>query len=134
METLSAQEQQQVERGAQRFLEELQKSAPELVREGLSVTVDPASLGPAFLDHYADVLGDLANTRLFSNATQTLLQEESDPEAASLQSANVGGRRLGYFVLKAFHKRLCNEAISTELKTEIERAKKEHGLTSRRQR
>jgi hypothetical protein len=127
MADLTETERRQIEAGSGRFLEEVQKVAPDLVKAGLAAARDPSFSGAAFIDQYAVTLGQLADTT-FSNAAQTLLQEESDPEAVALQSAGVGGPRLGSFVLRAFRKRLCNPDSAANLKGEIEKAKKEHGF------
>jgi hypothetical protein len=125
MADLSETERRQVEAGARSFLEEVQKAAPNLIGEGLAAARDPSAREP-FIDHFAGTLGQLADTT-FSDAAQTLLLDDAsdDAEAAALQSA--GGPRLGTFVLRAFRKRLCNPDSAAGLKTEIEKAKKEHG-------
>ena len=58
---------------------------------------------------------------------QSLLEEEDDEDTAFLQSGD-GGSSVGFFVLKAFRKRLCNPIAEADLKAEIDKVRKEHGL------
>lgn len=124
MAQLSSEEQRQVEVGAQAFIRELQKAAPGILTEGEKVLKAP-STDPAFLGRYTQNLGQLATTK-FSDAVQSLL-EEDEQDAGLLQSGD-DGATIGHFVLRAFQRRLCNPTAEGELKAEIEKVRKEHGL------
>ncbi len=118
MAGLTGEEQRQVEAGALAFVQELQKSEPELMGK---VPQDDA----AFLGEYTKSLGQLATTK-FSDAVQSLLEDE-DQEAGFLQSGD-GGASIGHFVLRAFQKRLCNPIAEADLKAELKKVRQEHGV------
>jgi hypothetical protein len=125
MAGLSAAEQQQVEAGALAFVQQLQKTAPNML-EGVSLSGESAPADAAFLGQYTETLGQLATTS-FSDALQSLLEEETDTDAGLLQSAD-GGSSIGHFILRAFQKRLCNPVAEADLKVELEKIRKEQKL------
>jgi hypothetical protein len=124
MAELSLPEQRKVEAGARQFVRELEKSAPAVLAEGVAGLGRRGSADPDFLRRYTANLGDLATAK-FSDALQRLFEEDLD-EAGLLQSAEGGS--IGHFVLKSFQKRLCNPQASADLKVEIAKVRKEHGL------
>jgi hypothetical protein len=125
MAELSATEREQVAAGASAFVRELQKTAPGMLEDAAASGVS-AGAGAAFLGQYTETIGELATTS-FSDALQSLLEEEGDAEAGVLQSAD-GGASIGFFILRAFRKRLCNPAAEADLKAEIDRIRNEHKL------
>ena len=124
MAELSGEEQRQVEAGALEFVQELQDAAPGLLVEGVAV-LKGSHTDAGFLGRYTESLGQLATTN-FSDAVQSLLEEE-DQDAGLLQSGD-GGASIGHFVLRAFQKRLCNPVTEADLKAELQKVRKEHGL------
>lgn len=124
MAELSLPEQREVEAGARQFVWELDKSAPGVLADG-AAALGRGLADPDFLRRYTATLGEVASTK-FSDALQRLLEEEPD-EAGLLQSAE-GGGFVGHFVLKSFQKRLCNPQAEADLKVEIAKVRKEHGL------
>jgi hypothetical protein len=125
MAELSAAERQQVAAGALAFVQELQKTAPGML-EGASASGASDRADAGFLGQYTETLGQLATTS-FSEALQSLVEEEADARAGFLQSAD-SGASIGFFILRAFRKRLCNPAAEADLKAEIDKIRKEHKL------
>ena len=125
MADLSHEEQLQIEAGAQAFVQELQRASPGLLVEGAAVPGKAAHVDAVFLEHYTKSVGQLA-TAHFSDAVQGLL-EEDDFDVGSLQSGD-DGASIGHFVLRAFRKRLCNPTAEADLRQELQKVRKEHGL------
>jgi hypothetical protein len=125
MAELSGEEKHQVEAGARAFVQELQKASPGILIQGVAALGNPEP-DPAFLQHYTENLGQLATAK-FSDAFQSLLEEEDDEDTGFLQSAD-GGSSIGFFVLGAFRKHLCNPIAEADLKAKIAKVRKEQGL------
>jgi hypothetical protein len=125
MANLSDEERLQLEAGARAFVQELQKTSPQLLVKSDTVQGKDAGEDAALLERYTESLGRLATAK-FPDAVQSLLEDE-DEDVGLLQSGD-GAASIGHFVLRAFQKRLCNPAAQADLKDELQKVRKEHGL------
>jgi hypothetical protein len=86
----------------------------------------PIRKDDAFFDEYSASVGQLATTR-FSDSLQSLMETDEEEDGGGLLSAD-GGKSIGYFIMRAFQKRLCNPQSEADLKAEIDKIKSVHGL------
>ncbi len=125
MAELSGEEQRLVEAGALAFVQELQETAPGLLVEGEAV-LKGSHADAAFLGRYTESLGQLATTRLLRRRAEP--SGGGGPGCGALLQSGDDGASIGHFVLRAFQKRLCNPVTEADLKAELQKVRKEHGL------
>ncbi len=126
MPGLTIEEKNQVEHGAAHFSQELRSALPDIFEAPQPGTLSPAVKSDAFLEAYSTTVGQLATSK-FSASLQSLLETDADADGGALLAAD-GGKSIGYFIMRAFQKRLCNPQSEADLKAEIDKAKADHGM------
>jgi hypothetical protein len=126
MAGLTIEEQQRVKLGAQSFADELRSASPDLFTASQPVASMPIRKDDTFFDEFSATVGQLATTK-FSDSLQSLMENDDDGDGGALLSSD-GGKSIGFFIMRAFQKRLCNPQSEADLKAQIDTIKSAHGL------